>query len=204
MLTKADLCGDIADRLIAVGEVAAGAQVLTVSAVEADGWRALLPYIGGGKTGALIGSSGGGKSTLINRLLGEERLATNGLRGDDKGRHTTTRRELLMLETGGMVIDTPGMRELGLWAVDEGLEQSFADIEALAELCRYRNCSHLSEPGCAVREAVETGALSQERLQSYRKLCAESRYAGDAEGYLSEKKEKFKRIAKINRSARRK
>lgn len=204
VLTKADLCGDIADRLIAVGEVAAGAQVLTVSAVEADGWRALLPYIGGGKTVALIGSSGVGKSTLINRLLGEERLATNGLRGDDKGRHTTTRRELLMLETGGMVIDTPGMRELGLWAVDEGVEQSFADIEALAALCRYRNCSHLSEPGCAVREAVETGALSQERLQSYRKLCAESRYAGDAEGYLSEKKEKFKRIAKINRSARRK
>ena len=204
VLTKADLCGDMARRLGEVRKAAAGAEVLTVSAVEPDGWRALLPYIGRGRTVALAGSSGVGKSTLINRLLGEERLVTGGLRSDDRGRHTTTRRELFLLETGGMVIDTPGMRELGLWAVDSGVEQSFADIEALAAQCRFRNCSHTGEPGCAVRAALASGELSGERLQSYQKLCAESRYAGNTEDYLAEKKEKFKQIAKINRSARRK
>lgn len=204
VLTKADLCGDMARRLGEVRKAAAGAEVLTVSAVEPDGWRALLPYIGRGRTVALAGSSGVGKSTLINRLLGEERLVTGGLRSDDRGRHTTTRRELFLLETGGMVIDTPGMRELGLWAVDSGVEQSFADIEALAAQCRFRNCSHTGEPGCAVRAALASGELSGERLQSYQKLCAESRYAGNTEDYLAEKKEKFKQIAKLNRSARRK
>ena len=204
VLTKADLCGDMARRLGEVRKAAAGAEVLTVSAVEPDGWRALLPYIGRGRTVALAGSSGVGKSTLINRLLGEERLVTGGLRSDDRGRHTTTRRELFLLETGGMVIDTPGMRELGLWAVDSGVEQSFSDIEALAAQCRFRNCSHTGEPGCAVRAALASGELSGERLQSYQKLCAESRYAGNTEDYLAEKKEKFKQIAKINRSARRK
>ena len=204
VLTKADLCGDLPRRLFEVGESAAGVEILSVSAVEPDGWRALLSHIGSGQTVALIGSSGVGKSTLINRLLGEERLETGGLRDDDKGRHTTTRRELFLLQSGGMVIDTPGMRELGLWAVDSGVEQSFADIEALAARCRFRNCSHTGEPGCAIRAALDSGALSGQRLQSYQKLCAESRYAGDTEGFLAEKKEKFKRIAKINRSARRK
>ena len=204
VLTKADLCGDMARRLGEVRKAAAGAEVLTVSAVEPDGWRALLPYIGRGRTVALAGSSGVGKSTLINRLLGEERLVIGGLRSDDRGRHTTTRRELFLLETGGMVIDTPGMRELGLWAVDSGVEQSFSDIEVLAAQCRFRNCSHTGEPGCAVRAALASGELSGERLQSYQKLCAESRYAGNTEDYLAEKKEKFKQIAKINRSARRK
>ena len=204
VLTKADLCENMAQRLSEVACVAAGAEVVTVSAVETDGLRALAPYLRPGKTVALLGSSGVGKSTIINRLLGEERLQTGGLRDDGRGRHTTTRRELFLLEHGGMVIDTPGMRELGLWDVDEGLEQSFADIEALAASCRFGDCSHGSEPGCAVRAAVESGSLARERLQSYQKLCAESRYAADTESYLAEKKEKFKRIAKINRSARRK
>ncbi len=204
VLTKADLCDDVPRRLLEVSEAAAGVEILTVSAMEPEGWRALLPYIGVGRTVALIGSSGVGKSTLINRLLGAERLQTGGLRGDDRGRHTTTRRELFLLEHGGMVIDTPGMRELGLWAVDSGVGQSFADIEALAAGCRFRDCSHTGEPGCAVQRALDEGVLSMERLQSYRKLCAESRYAGDAESYLAEKKEKFRQIAKINRSARRK
>lgn len=204
VLTKADLCGSMAQRLSEVAGVAAGADVLTVSAVETDGLRALAPYLRPGKTVALLGSSGVGKSTLINRLLGEERLQTGGLRDDDRGRHTTTRRELFLLEQGGMVIDTPGMRELGLWEADEGLEQSFADIEALADGCRFGDCTHSGEPGCAVRAALESGLLTRERLQSYRKLRAESQYTADAESYLAEKKEKFKRIAKINRSARRK
>lgn len=204
VLTKADLCENMAQRLSEVACVAAGAEVVTVSAMETDGLHALEPYLRPGKTVALLGSSGVGKSTIINRLLGEERLQTGGLRDDGRGRHTTTRRELFLLEHGGMVIDTPGMRELGLWDVDGGLEQSFADIEALAASCRFGDCSHGSEPGCAVRAAVESGSLARERLQSYQKLCAESRYAADTESYLAEKKEKFKRIAKINRSARRK
>lgn len=204
VLTKADLCPDPAHFIRQVQSVAFGVDILLCSALEQDGYKKLLPYIGAGKTVALIGSSGVGKSTLINRLLGEERLDTNGLRGDGRGRHTTTRRELFLLKEGGMVIDTPGMRELGLWENEEGLEKSFSDIEALAAGCRFRNCSHTKEPGCAVRAALAQGELSEARWQSYRKLKTESRYMDDTEGYLAEKNAKFKNIAKINRTSRRK
>ena len=203
VLTKADLCPDVESVVRSVESVAVGADIVVACAKEEDGCQKLLPYIRDGKTVAVIGSSGVGKSTLINRLLGEERLDTNGLRNDDKGRHTTTRRELFLLKTGGMVIDTPGMRELGLWDTDEGLGQSFSDIEALAAMCRYHDCGHTSEPGCAVREAIENGELSKERLQSYQKLKAENRYAENTEEYLAWKKEKFKNIAKINKKNRR-
>ena len=153
---------------------------------------------------ALLGSSGVGKSTLINRILGQERLPTNGLRNDDRGRHTTTRRELFLLPRGGLVIDTPGMRELGLWDAGEGLDRSFADIEDLAAQCRFRDCSHTKEPGCAVQAALERGTLSRDRWLSYRKLAAENQYAEDTGEYLSQKNEKFKNIAKINKSNRKK
>lgn len=204
VLTKADLCPDPEALICAVESVAVGTDIVLTSALGQNGYEGLLPYIREGKTAALMGSSGVGKSTLINGLLGENRLDTRGLRRDERGRHTTTRRELFLLKQGGMVIDTPGMRELGMWEAEEGLEQSFSDIEALAAMCRFHDCSHTKEPGCAVREAVARGELSGERLQSYQKLRAENRYAEDEKKYLAEKKEKFKRIAKLNKSNRKK
>ncbi len=202
VLTKSDLCSELDGYIDKVEQNAVGTDIVVTSAMEQDGYKKLLPYIQDGKTVALIGSSGVGKSTLINRLLGENRLETNGLRNDDKGRHTTTRRELFLLKQGGMVIDTPGMRELGLWDIDDGLDKSFADIETLATMCRFNNCSHTSEPDCAVKQAVEKGELSKDRLQSYHKLKAENRYAEDTEGYLADKKQKFKNISKINKKNR--
>ena len=203
VLTKSDLCSDPEAFISRVEQIAFGTDILLTSAMEQDGYKKLLPYIPFGRTAALIGSSGVGKSTLINQLLGEDRMETRGLRNDDKVKHTTTRRELFLLEQGGMVIDTPGMRELGLWDTGEGLEQSFSDIKALAAMCRFRDCSHTDEPHCAVQEAIAKGELSKERFQSYQKLKTENRYTEDTEGYLAEKKQKFKNIAKANKSFRR-
>lgn len=202
VLTKSDLCSDLKAYIHAASMVAVGSDIVVTSGIDKDGHLKLLPYIQDGKTVAMIGSSGVGKSTLINRLLGENRLETNGLRNDDKGRHTTTRRELFLLKQGGMVIDTPGMRELGLWDADEGLDKSFADIEKLAAGCKFRNCSHTNEPCCAIREAIFKGELSEERWFSYQKLKNENSYAENRNEYLVEKNQKFKNIAKINKSAR--
>lgn len=204
VLTKADLCPDVASRLRAAESCAMGVDILMVSALAEDGYDALLPYIRSGETVALIGSSGVGKSTLINRLLSEERLQTGGLRHDGRGRHTTTRRELLLLPQGGLVIDTPGMRELGLWDAGAGLDRSFADIETLAAQCRFADCSHTGEPDCAVRAALSGGTLSRQRWLSYQKLSAENAYAADTEEYLAQKKDKFKNIAKVNKLNRKK
>lgn len=204
VLTKSDLCADLPQHLKAVDAVAAGADVLVTSGLLPDGCRQLLPYLRPGTTAALMGSSGTGKSTLINRLLGEDLLATGGLRGDGRGRHTTTRRQLLLLPCGGMVIDTPGMRELGLWDDSLGLDKSFADIDTLSSQCRFRDCTHAGEPGCAVRAALEGGTLSPERWASFQKLRAEARFTEDNSAYLAEKRQKFKAIAKINKSSHRK
>ena len=199
VLTKADLCADLPQKQREVEAIAMGVTILTTSAMELEGYRQIMPYITEGRTVAFVGSSGVGKSTLINRLLGEERLATDGLRNDDKGHHTTTHRELLFLPGGAMVIDTPGMRELGMWDAASGVEQTFGDIEELAARCRFRNCSHTSEPGCAVRATLESGHLDAGRWLSYQKLKNENSYAADSESYLAAKEKKFKEISKINK-----
>ncbi|MDF9408164.1 ribosome small subunit-dependent GTPase A [Pelotomaculum isophthalicicum JI] len=171
VLTKSDLCEDINDKLVEIESVAPGVDVVVTSCMNDGGYTDLLMYFDKGKTIAFIGSSGVGKSTLINRLMGEEVLATKEIRGDGKGRHTTTHRQLLMLPDGGVVIDTPGMRELQV--LDADLTKSFNDIEKLAEGCYFRDCRHESEPGCAVRKAIEDGTLSAGRYENYKKLQRE-------------------------------
>lgn len=198
LLTKADLCDDVQSKVIEVERIAIGVDVLTVASLDGD-YNAVLPYIQEGRTVAFIGSSGVGKSTLINRLLGEDVIATNGLRNDDKGRHTTTHRQLIELPCGAYVIDTPGMRELGMWDSKSGIETTFADIEELSESCRFADCTHTGEPGCAVMAAIGDGTLTRERWNSYLKLKMENEYAADGSSYLRAKEEKFKQIAKVNR-----
>lgn len=154
-----------------------GVPVHAVSTVDGTGLEALAGELAPGRTIALLGSSGVGKSTLLNRLAGTEVMATSEVRAaDGKGRHKTTHRQLVLLPCGGLLLDTPGMREIQLWSADSGLEQSFADIETLAEGCRFTDCRHLNEPGCAVRRAVENGTLVAERLESYHKLRRELDY----------------------------
>ncbi|WP_397334026.1 ribosome small subunit-dependent GTPase A [Paenibacillus sp. YN15] len=203
ILSKADLCEDRDELLAQVHNVAAGVPVHAVSALDGIGLEELHPYIGQGKTVALMGSSGVGKSTLINRLIGREAMDTGGIREDDgRGRHTTTHRELLLLPDGGLLLDTPGMRELQLWDADQGISTGFADVETLSGQCRFHNCSHNREPGCAVQAALEDGTLEEERYNSYLKLQKELAYLArkeDRQLQLQEKS-KWKQIHKQMRS----
>lgn len=176
VLTKADLCADIPEKMREIETIAFGVDVLVTSSLSGDGYTAILKYIVPGQTVVFIGSSGVGKSTLINRILGEDLNETREIRKDDKGRHATTRRELFLVPTGGCIIDTPGMRELGLESAN--LTKTFADIDELAAQCKFKDCKHEKEPGCAVQQAIVEGTLTEERLQSYLKLKKEAKYEG--------------------------
>lgn len=201
ILTKSDLCFDVKSKIIEVENVARGVDVLAISSLN-DNYETVMKYILPGKTVAFIGSSGVGKSTLINKLTGSERITTREIGNNDKGRHTTTHRELIALPNGAFVIDTPGMRELGMWDSGDGIDTAFADIEELSSECKYADCTHTFEPGCAVLLAIENGTLDSARLASYRKLKTENDYAADSSRYLETKRAKFKEIAKINKSNR--
>ena len=199
VLTKADLSADPEAARSAVESVALGVDVLVTNALSGDSADLLLAYITGDRTAVLVGPSGAGKSTLINGLLGEQRQATREVRlGDGKGRHTTVARELIQMPQGGLLIDTPGLRALGLTGSEEGIASVFPDIEEAAGGCRFSDCTHDHEPGCAVRAAVEAGSLEPERLASYHKLLAEAQEAAArADGRLrAERERKSKTISK--------
>ena len=183
LLNKADLCEDAAGRVEKVECLSPGVPVHAVSAADGQGLSALAPYLANGRTAALVGSSGVGKSTLINALLGADALAVGAVRASDShGRHTTTHRELLRLPCGALVIDTPGMRELRLWGDEEAAESVFADVVELARECRFPDCSHSDEPDCAVQQAISDGVLALERFDSYLKLERELRSAAQPAG----------------------
>ena len=200
ILTKSDLISNVQDYIDEVQSIAFGVDVYAISCINKNGIEDIKKYFSKGNTIVFLGSSGVGKSTLVNTLYGEDIMKTSEIREEDsRGRHTTTSRNLIMLPNGAMIIDTPGMRELGMWNAENGINKTFSDIELLSQMCKYSNCTHTNEPGCKILQAIENEELSKERFEQYLKLQKESQYNSDSEQYLKSKKEKFKEISKVNK-----
>ncbi|MBN2239671.1 MAG: ribosome small subunit-dependent GTPase A [Dehalococcoidales bacterium] len=202
VLNKADLCDDVDTYLREAESIGMGVPVYAVSAIERTGLDNLKEHLQTGQTVVFLGSSGVGKSAIINALLGQELQETGEIRAfDNKGRHTTTRRELIVLPDGGMVIDTPGMRVIGLWGSKDDLQESFEDIEMLAAGCRFVDCRHDSEPGCAVKEALKTGELDAGRYRNYQKLQKELHFVAMKEDVFlrQEEQQLWKRRSKFGK-----
>ncbi len=203
VLTKTDLCADPAAATLLVAAIAGSAPIVTLSALTGDGLGELGAWLKPGATAVLLGSSGAGKSTLLNALAGRALMSTGAIReSDDRGRHTTTHRELFRLPGGALVIDTPGMRELGLLADDAALDASFEDVVTLMGNCRFNNCSHANEPGCAVLAALQGGGISHERWQAYLKLGRELAFAARREDVSAEaaNRARWKKVHKAQRA----
>ena len=201
VLTKVDLVESYQEQMNEILRVAAGVDVFAVSAKTGYGFAALAGHLKPGKTIVLLGSSGVGKSSFVNALVGETVMAVNEIREDDsKGRHTTTHRQLIRMNSGVLIIDTPGMRELGMLDASAGLSESFADVEQYFPLCRFSDCSHEREPGCAVQAAIAAGELPLSRFESYKKLQRESQYAASQADYLKLKQQRTTEIAKLSKA----
>ena len=207
LLTKADICPDVDARLAEVAAVAGGASVHAISTLTGVGLAELAQYLRPGVTVALLGSSGVGKSTLLNHLLGNEAMRTQSVRLEDsRGRHTTSHRQLFLLPSGASLIDTPGMRELQLWGVEEGLEGAFPEIETIALGCRFTDCHHETEPGCAVQVAMQTGELDRDRFANYQKMQLELQHLAAKTDRLAEEAiaRKWKQISKYGKTLQKK